>query len=114
MYDVGEAAAQAETGDRRLAGLEPNRVHAAAAAQRERGVRLVGLAALFVVALVLFTCAEVSDAVRAPASPGEASPSEARSRRLGASELAGDVLAAGGLLVAAGALVLFVLVRMVQ
>ena len=48
------------SGDSNLITLDPNRLHAQAQAQRNRGVQLLGVAALFIAGLVFFTFAALS------------------------------------------------------
>lgn len=59
-YDVRAAIVEAESSDPGLSSLEPNVFRAQAKADRTRALHLVGLAALFVAALVFFTCAAVT------------------------------------------------------
>jgi hypothetical protein len=112
-YDSQLARVQAETRDLHLASLEPKHLHAEATLQRDRGLHLVGLAVLFIVALFCFTCAEVTDVAR-PTRPQDAGTADASVAvgRSAATERACHAFALSGLLVSAAALVLFVIVRM--
>jgi hypothetical protein len=65
-YDAGYARSQARLRDFELADLKPpSQLRAQAAIEHERGVRLTGLAVLFVAALVLLTFAELGSPVAA-------------------------------------------------
>ena len=59
-YTVSAAIAAAESGDAELTGLEPDLLRKQARAERQKGVDLVGVAALFIAGLVCFTIAAVS------------------------------------------------------
>jgi hypothetical protein len=61
--DASTALRQELGGDSNLAALEPDRLHARAQAQRATGVRLVGVAALFIAGLVFFTFAALTRAL---------------------------------------------------
>jgi hypothetical protein len=112
-YNVELARIAAESGDRHLSSLEPNELHAAARSQRGRGLHLVGLAVLFIVALFFFTCAEVTDVgPTARRKPGVSGDIQRSGGKTSASEVACHLFAGSGLLVTAGALVTFVIVRM--
>jgi hypothetical protein len=56
----GGALAAAESGDEGLTSLEPARLRAHGRSERLKGVDLIGVAALFIAALVFFTLAAVS------------------------------------------------------
>jgi hypothetical protein len=62
--DAASALASVLSYDPSLVTLAPNRLHAQAQAQRERGVELVGVAALFIAGLVFFTLAALSRGLR--------------------------------------------------
>jgi hypothetical protein len=65
-YDAAYARSQASLRDFELADLKPpSQLRAQAAIEHERGVRLTGLAVLFVAALVLLTFAELGSPVAA-------------------------------------------------
>lgn len=64
-YDVRAALTQAETGDADLSSVEPNLLRAEARDQRDRSLRLTGLAVLYVAGLVFFTLAAVTGGRRA-------------------------------------------------
>jgi hypothetical protein len=65
-FDAGYARSQRRLRDVELLDLEPpDKLQAHAESQHERGVRLTGLAALFVAALVLLTFAELTRAALA-------------------------------------------------
>ncbi len=62
--DAAAALAYELSNDSSLVTLAPNRLHAQAQAERERGVQLVGVAALFIAGLVFFTFAALSQGLR--------------------------------------------------
>lgn len=64
-YDVQAALVQAETGDADLASVEPNALRVEAREQRNRSLRMTGLAVLYVAGLVFFTLAAVTGGRRA-------------------------------------------------
>jgi hypothetical protein len=110
-YDVEAALEEATSSDRDLSGLAPARLRQAAVAQRIRGLHLVGLAVLFVVALVLFTCAAITSGRGHPRR--RYAPRIALTRRASASgaEASAYLFTACGVVVTVAAAVMFVLVR---
>jgi hypothetical protein len=111
-YDVRTALTYLRSSDRRLSSLEPNRLRFAARSQRDRGLHLVGLAVLFIVALVFFTFAAVTSRRR---TVNRRQLALFRPTVLaGAMDGPGAVtywFAAAGAAVAAASLVLFAIVR---
>lgn len=113
-YNVGSALRDAEAGDRYLSSLEPNRLRGEAVFQRRRGLELVGLAVLFIVALVFFTLASVTSGRDSNGESTLRSSGRAKLKQLlSGPEAAAYCLTGAGATATAAVLVLFVLVRLV-
>jgi hypothetical protein len=106
VYNVKEAARLAVAGDPQLTSFEPNRLHEVAETLRNRGVDLVGIAVIYIAALVFFTCAAVTS------GRGGARLAGTGSRLRGTpGEAPAYWFASAGALATLGASVLFVVVR---
>jgi hypothetical protein len=87
-YNVRTALLSTRSGDPVLTSLEPGTLRAEAQMQRTRGLHLVGLAALFIVALVFFTCAAVTSRAAADGAPTSGSRARNLVRRFRGPEAA--------------------------